>query len=132
TSTISNHSVIPKRLSNSNSYTHSTHLTHTTTSISIQPPTSSIIRSDASKADLPYKHLAPLGVLSKIHAQTYGLSDSNYLSSTLGPLQGLPGAAQLDMNVSCLFMHELRHKYKHGEYEELQNISEEPIPETRC
>ncbi|CAF3238887.1 unnamed protein product [Rotaria socialis] len=132
TSTILNHSVIPKPLINSNSYTHSTHLTHTTTSISMQLPTSSIIRSGASKADLPYKHLAPLGVLSKIHAQTYDLPDSNYLSSTLGSLQGLPGAAQLDMNVSCLFMHELRHKYKHGEYEELQNISEEPIPETRC
>jgi hypothetical protein len=35
-------------------------------------------------------------------------SDPNYLAgSSSSPLQSVPGAAQLDMNVSCLFMHEV-------------------------
>lgn len=67
----------------------------------------------------------------------FDLSESS--SSSLIPFQG---ATQLDMNVSCLFMHEvtivfrlfgsffssfqLRHKYKRGEYEELEQINEDP------
>jgi len=38
----------------------------------------------------------------------YDTADPQSLLSTLTPIQGLPGAAQLDMNVSCLFMHEVR------------------------
>jgi hypothetical protein len=41
----------------------------------------------------------------------FELSNSNYLSGSLAPLQGLPGAAQLDMNVSCLFMHEVKYLF---------------------
>ncbi|CAF3419510.1 unnamed protein product [Rotaria sp. Silwood1] len=128
-SSVSNRSVIPKPLNDSNAYTHFAPLTHTTTSLSMQQPSPSIVQSGVSKADLPYRNFAPLGVLSKIHTQMFGLSDSNYLS---GSLQGLPGAAQLDMNVSCLFMHELRHKYKHGEYEELEHINEDQDDDTKC
>ncbi|CAF2602109.1 unnamed protein product [Rotaria sp. Silwood2] len=128
-SSISNRSVVPKPLNNSDTYTHFTPLTHTTTSLSMQQLSPSIVQSSVSKADLPYRNMAPFGVLSKIHTQMFGLSDSNYLSGTL---QGLPAAAQLDMNVSCLFMHELRHKYKHGEYEELQHINEDQDDNTEC
>jgi hypothetical protein len=35
-------------------------------------------------------------------------SYSNYFSGSLAPLKGLPNASQLDMNVSCLFMHEVK------------------------
>jgi hypothetical protein len=68
--------------------------------------------------------LAQFGVLSKykekcffsqviyfvfrIHTQMFDLSDPNSFIGSLAPIQGLPGAAQLDMNVSCLFMHEVR------------------------
>lgn len=34
-------------------------------------------------------------------------SDPHSFMGSLAPLQSLPGAAQLDMNVSCLFMHEV-------------------------
>lgn len=75
----------------------------------------------------------------RVYSQMFDLSDSS--SNLLIPFQG---ATQLDMNVSCLFMHEvnisspfkqclqinfsfqLRHKYKRGEYEELQQIIEHP------
>jgi hypothetical protein len=38
----------------------------------------------------------------------FDISDPNSFMGSLAPLQGLPGAAQLDMNVSCLFMHEVK------------------------
>jgi hypothetical protein len=41
----------------------------------------------------------------------FDLSDPNSFIGSLAPMQGLPGAAQLDMNVSCLFMHEVRRNY---------------------
>jgi hypothetical protein len=39
----------------------------------------------------------------------YDVSDAHLFMGSLAPVQGLPGAAQLDMNVSCLFMHEVCH-----------------------
>lgn len=38
----------------------------------------------------------------------FDISDPNSFMGSLASVQGLPGAAQLDMNVSCLFMHEVR------------------------
>ena len=43
----------------------------------------------------------------RIHSQMFDFSDPHSVLGSLGPLQGLPGTAQLDMNVSCLFMHEV-------------------------
>lgn len=37
----------------------------------------------------------------------FDASDPQSYMGSLAPLQSLPGAAQLDMNVSCLFMHEV-------------------------
>ena len=37
----------------------------------------------------------------------FDASDPHSFMGSLAPLQSLPGAAQLDMNVSCLFMHEV-------------------------
>ncbi|CAF3842905.1 unnamed protein product [Adineta steineri] len=59
-----------------------------------------------------------------IQTQMFDTTDPHSFMSSLTPIQGFAGAAQYDMNVSCLFMHELRHKYIHGEYEDLENISE--------
>jgi hypothetical protein len=119
TSSMHNRSLTTKPLSNS-------HFGHTTITVSTQQqPSNSLAQSGITRADLPYRSLAPLGVLSKyksvfiysliyfnlfrIHTQASGLSNSNYFSGSLAPLQGLPGAAQLDMNISCLFMHEVRY-----------------------
>jgi hypothetical protein len=41
----------------------------------------------------------------------FDISDPHSFMSSLTPLQGLPGAAQLDMNVSCLFMHEVKKEF---------------------
>jgi len=38
----------------------------------------------------------------------FDISDPHSFIGSLTPIQGLPGAAQLDMNVSCLFMHEVK------------------------
>jgi len=38
----------------------------------------------------------------------FDVSDPHSFIGSLAPIQGLPGAAQLDMNVSCLFMHEVK------------------------
>ena len=62
----------------------------------------------------------------------FDTTDPHSFMSSMAPIQGLPGAAQLDMNVSCLFMHELRHKYKHGEYEDLENINEDQNDQSKC
>ncbi|CAF1507010.1 unnamed protein product, partial [Adineta steineri] len=106
------------------------------TTVSVQPNTSivqnSFLNGGVSKADLPYRSLAQFGVLSKIQTQMFDTTDPHSFMSSLTPIQGLPGAAQLDMNVSCLFMHELRHKYKHGEYEDLEHISENQNDESKC
>jgi hypothetical protein len=40
----------------------------------------------------------------------FDMTDPHSFISSLAPIQGLPGAAQLDMNVSCLFMHEVKKK----------------------
>ncbi|CAF5212288.1 unnamed protein product [Rotaria magnacalcarata] len=130
TTSLNNRSIISKPLMNTSSYTPS----HTTVPV---PPSASIIQNSflnggVSKADLPYRSLAHYGVLSKIHTQMFDMSDPNSFMGSLASIQGLPGAAQLDMNVSCLFMHELRHKYKHGEYEDLENISEDQNNESQC
>ncbi|UJR20902.1 hypothetical protein I4U23_024011 [Adineta vaga] len=125
-------SVVPKVLNNSNTYSHFGSLPHTSIQMSTQLPSTSLAQSSASKADLPYRSLAPLGVLSKIHAQMFESSNSAYFSGSMAPLQTFSSAAQLDMNVSCLFMHELRHKYKHGEYEELEHIKEDQNDDTKC
>jgi len=99
------------------------------TTVSVQPNTSivqsSFLNGGVSKADLPYRSLAQFGVLSKytksffflanylfysfrIHTQMFDMTDPHSFISSLAPIQGLPGAAQLDMNVSCLFMHEVK------------------------
>ncbi|CAF3406257.1 unnamed protein product [Rotaria socialis] len=130
TTSLNNRSIFSKPLMNTSSYTPS----HTTVPV---PPNASIIQNSflnggVSKADLPYRSSAQYGVLSKIHTQMFDMSDPNSFMGSLASIQGLPGAAQLDMNVSCLFMHELRHKYKHGEYEDLENISEDQNNESQC
>ena len=95
------------------------------TTVSVHPNVqSSFLNGGVSKADLPYRSLAQFGVLSKykkssfvyfifldcfrIHTQMFDMSDPHSFMGSLTPIQGLPGAAQLDMNVSCLFMHEVR------------------------
>ena len=98
------------------------------TTVSVQPNVSiaqgSFLNGGVSRADLPLRSLAQFGVLSKyesffldnpsreprssrLHNQIYDFSDPNSFLGSLAPIQGLPGAAQLDMNVSCLFMHEV-------------------------
>ncbi|CAF0832259.1 unnamed protein product [Adineta steineri] len=126
TSSMYNRSMMPKTLNNAYSPT------YTTVNMSVQQPSSSISQSGITKSDSPYRSLAPYGVLSKIHTQMFESSNSNYLSGSLAPLQSVPSAAQLDMNVSCLFMHELRYKYKHGEYEELEHIDEDHDDNVKC
>jgi len=125
-----NRSVISRPLVNTSVFSPS----HTT--VSFQPNASiaqhSFLNGGVSRADIPYRSFAPYGVLSKLQSQMYDTADPQSLLSTLTPIQGLPGAAQLDMNVSCLFMHELRHKYKHGEYEDLEHISEDQNDEPKC
>lgn len=37
----------------------------------------------------------------------FDMTDPQSFMGSLAPIQGLPGAAQLDMNVSCLYMHEV-------------------------
>lgn len=44
----------------------------------------------------------------RLQTQMFDASDPYSYMSSLTPIQGLPGAAQLDMNVSCLFMHEVK------------------------
>jgi hypothetical protein len=46
----------------------------------------------------------------------FDMSDPHSFMGSLTPIQGLPGAAQLDMNVSCLFMHEVKIMEKFGLY----------------
>jgi hypothetical protein len=41
----------------------------------------------------------------------FDVSDPHSFIGSLTPIQGLPGAAQLDMNVSCLFMHEVKNRF---------------------
>jgi len=41
------------------------HPRHTTLNISMQQPSISIAQSSASRADVPYRTLAPFGLLSK-------------------------------------------------------------------
>lgn len=60
-----NRSVMPKSLKNPNSYTHFAPLTNAISSIPNHQPNASIIRSGAVKAELPYKNLAPYGILAK-------------------------------------------------------------------
>lgn len=43
----------------------------------------------------------------RLQTQMFDPSDPHSYMGSLAPLQSLPGAAQLDMNVSCLFMHEV-------------------------
>lgn len=43
----------------------------------------------------------------RIQTHLFDISDPHSFMGSLAPIQGLPGAAQLDMNVSCLFMHEV-------------------------
>ena len=79
---------------------------------------------NVSKVDLPRGELAPYGVLSKyeayetfhyffsfdlsrIYTQMSRLTNANHVSGFVEPLQNLPGAIQLDMNTSCLFIHEV-------------------------
>ncbi|CAF0843587.1 unnamed protein product [Adineta ricciae] len=130
TTSLHNRSVISKPLINTALYSPS----HTT--VSVLPNTSivqnSFLNGGVSKADLPYRSLAQFGVLSKLQTQMFDMTDPQSFMSSLAPIQGLPGAAQLDMNVSCLYMHELRHKYKHGEYEDLEHISEDQNDESKC
>ncbi|CAF0900705.1 unnamed protein product [Rotaria sp. Silwood1] len=130
TTSLQNRSIFSKPLMNTSSYSPS----HTT--VSVQPNASmvqnSFLNGGVSKADLPYRSLAQYGVLSKIHTQMFDTSDPHSFIGSLASIQGLPGAGQLDMNVSCLFMHELRHKYKHGEYEDLENINEDENNESNC
>ena len=166
TSTVHNRSIAPKPLVNTSFLSPS----HTT--VSVQPNVSivqsSFLNGGVSKADIPYRSLAQFGVLSKysidllpfeplflslfrLHTQIFDYSDPNSFIGSLAPLQGLPGAAHLDMNVSCLFMHEvnrtfdvvdrywrlffsfqLRHKYRHGEYQDLEEISEDHNDEPQC
>ncbi|CAF0903757.1 unnamed protein product [Adineta steineri] len=130
TTSVNNRSTVSKTLINTSFYPP----LHTT--VSVQPNTSilqnSFLNGGVSKADLPYRSLAQFGVLSKIQTQMFDTTDPHSFMSSLTPIQGLPGAAQLDMNVSCLFMHELRHKYKHGEYEDLEHISENQNDESKC
>ena len=44
----------------------------------------------------------------RIHTQMFDMADPQSFMGSLTPIQGLPGAAHLDMNVSCLFMHEVK------------------------
>jgi len=53
-----------------------------------------------SKSDIPNRSLAQFGVLSRLHSQVFNLPDTTSLSR---------GAPEFDMNVSCLFMHEVNH-----------------------
>ena len=46
-------------------YTHFPSPTHTTIDTSVQQPSTSIAQIGISKVDVPYRSLAPLGVLSK-------------------------------------------------------------------
>lgn len=127
TTSLHNRSMVTKPLVNTTLYSPS----HTT--VSVQPNASivqnSFLNGGVSKADLPYRSLAQFGVLSKyvaclsspraldetsryarcrLHTQMFDMTDPQSFMSSLAPIQGLPGAAQLDMNVSCLFMHEVR------------------------
>jgi len=130
TSTLHNRSIVSRPLTNTSLFSPS----HTT--VSVQPNLSiaqaSFLNGGVSRADLPLRSLAQFGVLSKLHNQIYDYSDPNSFLGSLAPIQGLPGAAQLDMNVSCLFMHELRHKYKHGEYQDLEHINEDQNDDSKC
>ncbi|CAF0979681.1 unnamed protein product [Adineta ricciae] len=125
-------SMISKARNDPNTYSHFASPNHTSIQMSSQYPSTSMPQTSASQADLPYRSPAPFGVLSKIHSQMFDSSNSTFLSGSMAPLQTFSSAAQLDMNISCLFMHELRHKYKHGEYEELEHINEDHDDDTKC
>ncbi len=65
TSSIHNRSTTSKPLNNTSTYTHFAPPRHTTLDVSMRPSSVSIAQTSVSKAELPYRNLAPLGVLSK-------------------------------------------------------------------
>ena len=115
--------MVSKARNDPNTNSHFASPSHTSIQMSSQLPSTSMAQTSASQADLPYRSPAPFGVLSKyrdsldlifpqlclhrIHSQMFDSSNSTYLSGSMAPLQTFSSAAQLDMNISCLFMHEV-------------------------